>query len=171
MSINKLLLLLCGYFPSLFIIEDLKLISMGVGKELCCYSALVTVHYLVIIPAPWLETIWASRQNVANNMNLFTIQELAAWVHIIIIMDYTEHYTQWIPIFHVVYFAAPISALTWMLAFVKDELLILDFSFNIHVWVPGKQFWRPSQQIAFALFPSRRNFTPLCLSSTRCINV
>ena len=50
-----------------------------------------------------------------------------------IIMDYTEHYTQWIPIFDVVYLAAPILALTWMLAFVKDELLILDFSFNIHV--------------------------------------
>ena len=76
--VKVLLVLLCGYFPSLFIIKDLKLISMGVGKELCCYSALVTVHYLVIIPAPWLETIWASRQNVANDMNLFTIRELAA---------------------------------------------------------------------------------------------
>ena len=76
--VNVLLFLLCGYFPCLFVIKDLKLISMGVGKELCCYSALVTVHYLVIIPAPWLETIWTSRQNVANNMNLFTIQELAA---------------------------------------------------------------------------------------------
>ena len=76
--VNVLLVLLCGYFPCLFIIKDLKLISMGVGKELCCYSALVTVHYLVIIPAPWLETNWAARQNVANNMNLFTIRELAA---------------------------------------------------------------------------------------------
>lgn len=121
-SINTLLFLLCGYFPSLFIIKDLKLISMGVGKELCCYSALVMVHYLVIIPAPWLETIWASRQNVANNMNLFTIQELAARVHIIIITDYTEHYTQWIPIFHVVYLAAPILALTWMLALILSRM-------------------------------------------------
>lgn len=148
--VDGLFFLLCGYFPSLFIIKDLKLISMCVGKELCCYSTLVTVHYLIIIPAPWLETIWASRQNVANNMNLFTIQELAAWVHIIS-MDYTEHYTQWSPIFHVVYFAAPILALTWMLEFVKDEL-IFDFSFNIHVWVPGKQFWCPPSRLHLHCF-------------------
>ena len=49
--------LLGGYFPGLFIIKYFKLISMSVSKELCCYSALISVDNLVIIPTPWFETV------------------------------------------------------------------------------------------------------------------
>lgn len=49
--------LLGGYFPGLLIIKYFKLISMSVSKELCCYSALISVDNLVIIPTPWFETV------------------------------------------------------------------------------------------------------------------
>lgn len=58
---GKLKDLLCGNSSGFLIIKYFKLISMSVSKELCCYCALVTIDNLVIIPTPWLETVWAPR--------------------------------------------------------------------------------------------------------------